>query len=255
MKKHNKNKFIAILGLGVLAMIGTYNAVMINSESSLGSSGTFKRLDEVYGVVKEGRSIAVVSNWQKLATPKTKKAEKIEDQKTAQVEASHTQTDIAAIQENLNLNLVEVANPKKWEKGVTPDQFSGNISTSNGIIDSLYASLPGDLSLDISFAEMNGNVFEYDLNGEIYSGMMYQIDQNAYMVTLTNGPLEGTRLRFTGETGQLSQEDSLAYLAENHNVEVGSFGEESAPMNTEMNSVQETAVNAPTFNFNDQQTI
>jgi len=38
-------------------------------------------------------------------------------------------------------------------------------------------------------------VFEYDINGEIYSGMMYQVDQKSYMVALTNSPLEGTRLR------------------------------------------------------------
>jgi hypothetical protein len=43
-------------------------------------------------------------------------------------------------------------------------------------------------------------VFEYDQNGETLSGLLYQVDQNTYMVTLTNGPFEGTRLRFTQET-------------------------------------------------------
>jgi hypothetical protein len=58
-------------------------------------------------------------------------------------------------------------------------------------------SLPNGEGLDVSFSEMTGNVFEYDVDGEVYSGMMYQVDQHAYMVTLTNGPLEGTRLRFS----------------------------------------------------------
>ena len=67
---------------------------------------------------------------------------------------------------------------------------------------SLNVSLPNNESVTVSFSEMNGNVFEYDIDGEVYSGMLYQVDQTAYMVTLTNGPLEGTRLRFVGEPSQ-----------------------------------------------------
>jgi hypothetical protein len=72
------------------------------------------------------------------------------------------------------------------------------------------------MKIEISFSEMTGNTFEYDLNGQIYSGLMYQVDQNSYMITLTNGPLEGTRLRFAGEStdAQSQQEQTQAYLAE-----------------------------------------
>jgi hypothetical protein len=123
----------------------------------------------------------------------------------------------AAVTEELNLNLVEVINPKKYQNGITGSQFSGSLTTSNGTIDSLSVSLPNSEGLTVSFSEMNGNVFEYDLEGEIYSGMLYQVDQSSYMVTLTNGPLEGTRLRFVGEPSQ-------EQVAANDHANVGNTG-------------------------------
>jgi hypothetical protein len=63
------------------------------------------------------------------------------------------------------------------------------------VIENLIVSLPQGEGITVSFSELAGNVFEYDINGEIYSGMMYQVDQKSYMVALTNSPLEGTRLR------------------------------------------------------------
>ena len=95
---------------------------------------------------------------------------------------------------------------------------------------------------------MTGNTFEYDLNGEIYAGMMYQVDQGSYMITMTNGPLEGTRLKFTGDVNPAQTE---AYLAEAHNVEVGAFGEEKEPSQTDVNEeVSVQAVETASFNFN-----
>ena len=71
---------------------------------------------------------------------------------------------------------------------------------------------------------MNGNVFQYDYAGEIYSGMLYQVDPKSFMVTLTNGPLEGTRLRFV-EGFTPEQTEIKETLKEEHNLEVGFFGE------------------------------
>lgn len=198
---------------------GTYNAIVINSESYLnGADMRFvKRLDEMNGVIEPGRLVATGVQWQKLAPQKQEvpvedKAPVLQAVNTvaaapAVAEVAPQEPPTAAVTEELNLNLAEVINPKKWQKGLTPDQFSGSLSTANGSIDSLSVSLPNGEGVSVSFSEMNGNVFEYDLDGEVYSGMLYQVDQNAYMVTLTNGPLEGTRLRFVGEP---SQEQILA---------------------------------------------
>ena len=247
MKKIN-NKNIAIFAFSLLAMIGTYNAVMINTESQIGDAKNYKRLTEMSGVVIPGRNPAVNTQWTKISQTNTaivKAASKIE------TSVSNEASSVATIQESLALKLVEVINTKKWEKGVKAADFSGSIATNSGIIESLNASLPEGMNIEIAFSEMTGNTFEYDLNGEVFTGMMYQVDQGSYMVTMTNGPLEGTRLRFAGESAQNQTEQIEAYLAETHNVEIGTFGEEVAAEVevTEEAAPTQTAENA-SFNFN-----
>ena len=245
--KKTKTKNIAFFAFSLMAMIGTYNAVMINSESHLSDSKHFKRLDEMFGVVTQGRTPAVTSQWAKISKPMntvvaTKSAAKVD------LSVSQEASSEAAIQESLALKLVEVMNPKKWENGLKATEFSGTIATNNGVIETLSANLPQGINIDIAFSEMTGNTFEYDLNGEIYAGMMYQVDQGSYMITMTNGPLEGTRLKFTGDVNPAQTE---AYLAEAHNVEVGAFGEEKEPSQTDVTEeVSVQAVETASFNFN-----
>ncbi|MFP5385033.1 MAG: hypothetical protein ACLGHN_03080 [Bacteriovoracia bacterium] len=229
----NKNKLIAFTLATLFVATGTYNAVVINSESQLsGAEVKFvKRLDEIYGVTVPGREVAASVTWQKLGPSKIAKRQKEEITQAVKVvnsapEASASDESIpaAAVQEDLTLSLVEVINPKKWEKGLPNTQFAGSLTANNGVIEELNVSLPNGEGVAVSFSEMTGNVFEYDMNGELYSGMMYQVDQYAYMVTLTNGPLEGTRLRFSTQSTEVIQQETQAYLADNNNVEVGSFG-------------------------------
>ena len=246
--KKNQKKSLSIITVGLLALIGTYNALMINSGSLLSDhDASFKRIDEVYGIVKTGRTIAVSTDWRKVSHTQTKQAEVT---KSSVSVASSLEANVqAAVTDTLNMKLVEVMNPKKWEKGITAADFSGNIATNNGMIESLNASLPDGLSIEISFSEMTGNTFEYDLNGEVYSGMMYQVDQSSYMITMTSGPLEGTRMRFAGEANDESA--AQAYLAENHNVEIGTFGEEmDAPQAESEVEVSTQVAEASAFNFN-----
>lgn len=246
----NQKKHLAIITLSLLAIVGTYNALMINSGSLLSAQdASFKRIDEVYGVVKTGRSIAVSTDWRKVSKVEQKQVSMAQAAWFAKDQASAEVHVEAAVTETLNMKLVEVMNPKKWEKGITAADFSGNIATNNGIIESLNASLPDGLSIEISFSEMAGNTFEYDLNGEIYSGMMYQVDQSSYMITMTSGPLEGTRMRFAGEANDADAAQN--YLAENHNVEIGTFGEEmEAPQAESETEVSTQVAEASAFNFN-----
>ena len=225
------NKVMAFTFAALFVVTGTYNAVVINSESYLNGSDVkfVKRLDEIYGVTVQGREVAASVIWQKLAPAKVKVAQKEIIQKVSKIAAApdtssaSDETPAAAVQEELSLALVEVINPKKWQAGLTNSQFNGSLLANNGVIEELSVSLPNGEGVSVSFSEMTGNVFEYDLNGELYSGMMYQVDQHAYMVTLTNGPLEGTRLRFSADSPQNEQERVQSTLAEN-NVEVGNFG-------------------------------
>lgn len=247
--KNSKNKIIAFATLGLLTVVGTYNAVVINAESHLGSEvSSVKRLDEIYGVFTPGRTVAADQTWKKLS-PEQTKLQNISE-KVVEVASSKAPTteQEAAVTEELSLSLVEVINQTKWQNGLPKDQFNGSLSTNNGVIESLAVSLPNGESVSVSFSEMSGNVFEYDLNGELYSGMMYQVDQNAYMVTLTNGPLEGTRLRFSSVDPVVEQQDNQVKLAEN-NVEIGSFGSAQPAPEMMLENDQQSAQEIQAFNF------
>lgn len=212
MKSGFKTKQLtAGLMFGFLVMTGTYNAIVINSESMInGSDIRFaKRLDEVYGVVTSKREVAASIQWQKLSVKQAAVAKtlpKIDKSMKGNIYQSTSSLSepaapqeapaVAAVQDELDLSLTQVINPKKWQQGLTNNQFSGNLSTSGGVIEALNVSLPNGEGVSISFSEMTGNVFEYDFEGELYSGMMYQESPTTYVVTLTNGPLEGTRLTF-----------------------------------------------------------
>jgi hypothetical protein len=244
--------------------VGTYNAVVINSESHLSNADVkfVKRLDEIYGVTVPGRQVAATTTWKKIEKQESMNvaAPRIASSSTSEVipTAADAISD-AVVKEELNLSLVEVINSKKWQNGLPSSQFSGGLSTNNGVIESLSVSLPNGEGVSVSFSEMTGNVFEYDLNGELYSGMMYQVDQHAYMVTLTNGPLEGTRLRFSAEASAVEQEQVAETLAQN-NIEVGSFGSDAPVNNPEEllqndQQMQEEAAQAQAFNFDNQQAI
>jgi hypothetical protein len=230
----NRKTTLSFLAVGLFVVTGTYNTIVINSESHLASSDVkfVKRLDELYGVTVPGREVAASISWQKL-TPtqisqiKVKKRFIEQAVKTADAAPSTQQEVIAAaaVQEELSLNLVEVINPKLFAQGIPQGQFNGSLSTNNGVIESLSVSLPNTESVSVSFSEMAGNVFEYDYGGELYSGMMYQVDQGSYMVTLTNGPLEGTRLRFQSDAPAVDPQQVQQALA-NNNIEPGNFGQD-----------------------------
>ncbi len=207
LPKHRIGKIFLQISFLCFVCVGTYNAVVINTQSEIsGQDMRFvKRLDEVYGVITPGRMLAASTTWKKLSPVEYKKDPIVQvvqriDSSISKVE-SETETESesgveAAIKEELNLTLTEVMNPRKWQGPLPSSDFAGNLSTRDGIIESLNISV-GEESISISFSEMKGNVFEYAMNGETYTGMIYQVDKQAYIITLTNGPLENTRLTFS----------------------------------------------------------
>lgn len=265
--RYRSKRLLAVLSFGFLMATGTYNAIVINSESNISSADMrfVKRLDEVYGVVESGRVVATSLQWQKLslkqaALLKTKNTVAKSVVPTMPKELSQpTPQEVptqAAVQEDLNLSLTEVINPKKWQQGLGADQFNGNLTTNNGVIESLSVALPNGEGLSVSFSEMTGNVFEYDFEGELYSGMMYQVDQNSYMVTLTNGPLEGTRLKFTGEISleqQIQNEESQRALAESAESEAGVGTNEALAQENSQEQMPQEQVAYADQNFEQQQ--
>lgn len=237
----SKKKTFTFLAVAALVISGTYNSVMVNSDSFMNEQDVrfVKRLDEVYGVVKVGRQFASAkTEWVKLSQKQvTEVAKNIVPSAAPSIQVAQAATTApavvetaAAVQEELDLNLVEVANPKKYQGNVPASQFSGSLVTADGRIESLSVSLPNGEGLSISSTEMVGNVFEYDLDGETLSGMIYQVDQTTYMVTLTNGSFEGTRMKFSTGATPVSFEQEPAPAQEfvaGTDVPVGQFGQDN----------------------------
>ena len=78
------------------------------------------------------------------------------------------------------------------------------------------------------------------------------------MVTLTNGPLEGTRLRFSVAQPEQEQQQNEQILAEN-SVDVGSFGGQEEVINEEIlgqdKVIQNEGFQAQGFNLESSQSL
>jgi hypothetical protein len=251
MKKRKKQKKSwRWLLLTLIVGIGTYNAVVINTHSHLTSkTAAFEaELDEL----PTGRIVAQETRWKKISQEEI--AQTASQVSLAEMEMPKVAPAAeAAIKDELNLELIEVSNPKKWKAGLSRSEFEGSLSTSDGVINSFEVSLPSGEMVSVEFVEMNGNVFHYDLDGQIYNAMIFQADQHTYMVSFSDGPLEGTRLRFSSP----ATEEQLAIqqeLSENHNVEVGNFGvaQPEAEPTREAEVVEFQSVQAQSFNMNQQ---
>lgn len=229
-----------IWGLAFLfTAAGVYNSVVIESHSTLDSShhSLVKRLD-VNGMNRPARMVASTPKWKKLAAIAPQKQVA---QITKSIEAAPEK-----VTEDLNLSLIEVINPEKFKEGLAATDFSGILTTNGSQIETLDISLPQGLGISISYSEINGNVFEYENDGQTFSGMLYQVDQNAYMVSFTAGSLAGTRLRFqaTSAVEEVMNEDVAQ-------MDIGQFGQEGYETEEIANldrQLQEQ-VNAGSFSF------
>jgi ribosomal protein L35 len=110
------------------------------------------------------------------------------------------------ITESLNLNLSELYNSSKFKRVLRADEVEGNLIASEGTIESLEVAFPDGEVIEISMSKLNGSMFNYRYDGEIYSGLFYQIQNNSYMITLSNGPFKGTRMKFEKEKDQYAHD-------------------------------------------------
>ena len=288
-----KQSAVGLLGFAFVAM-GTYNSLVVNSDSFMDSQNVrfVKRLDELNGFMTSGRQLADNGEWIKLRNARKPLASPVVQDQVAVSNAAPESAPVAeggpemtaqaAIKEELNLELSEVFNAKKYAQAPKAGEFSGTLTSNNGVIESMSVSLPNGESVSVSVAEMAGNVFEYEIDGQTLSGMMYQMDKTSYMVTLTNGPHEGTRLKFSGQAVEEDIGNNATEVAGNNSPEqveqpiqaeeapaeyaavanddgsqmpVGSFGNEAAPMEApaEQTDVAQNEVPAPEggygFNF------
>lgn len=219
IKSTTKSSLIALAGL--FFGLGIYNSVVINSTEFLNHDHPkfVKRLDEMNGEYKVGRIVANQGMWVNLGKiEKPKLLDKKEIVKINRVNegapwavAEETIKSEAAIKEDLDLKVTLVFSATKFPNALKGDQISGGLKTKDGLIESIGVSLPNGESISIDRAEMVGNVFEYESNGEELTGMIYAKENNSYIVVLTNGPFEGTRMSFEAAK---SEEEVVVEAAE-----------------------------------------
>ncbi len=228
----NKSKKVgALLGsvMGVfLFLIGTYNTVSLNSVSYMQDNEIkfVKRLDELSNKViaaKNSFNMDLINKYaardiKKVPAKKAVKYITAPSSSNAQANSEPQEkqdTFAAVITQDLELDLVEVFNSKLFKAGLTPRDFSGKLMASNGVIESLEVELPNNQTIEVGYAEMAGNVFKYELDGTSYSGMMYEVKKGEYMVTLANGPYQGTRMKFSGIVEEVYPEEADRNVANN----------------------------------------
>lgn len=201
---------ITILGAGLM-LVGSYTTMSINSEDFMNDNEIkfVKRLDELNGnVVRSVASIKPMNlnfdNAPKSALVKINQAPQrnliTRVKNFFGSEKSEAPKVKAAIMQELDLALTEVYSPKKYSVPLTKEQFEGSLRANNGIIENMDVRLPGDGGLSISNVEMNGNMFSCNIGGEKYSGMIFTTDNKSFMVSFTEGAMEGTRFKFDTTT-------------------------------------------------------
>lgn len=213
---------LAFLGVSFLA-ISSYTSLSINSDDFMNDNEIkfVKRLDELNGhTVRSVASIKPMhfefgsnSPAPKPALAKVQKFEKkgfLSGVKNFFQKENDAPKVKAAIMQELDLTLTEVYSPKKYNIPLTKEQFEGSLRANNGIIESMEVRLPNDEGMSISNIEMNGNIFTCKIGDESYSGMIFTTDNKSFMVSFTEGNMEGTRFKF----------DALTAVADDNQQEV-----------------------------------
>lgn len=233
-------KSLSIICSMMLFTLGTYNAVFMSSLDFMSDSEIkfAKRLDEMNGRIVAAQ--APYKEWAGLIQPKVevkkplkivKKVMKVSSKKKNEIKkevnvekyAETTPKAEPAINTSLDLQLVELFNVKKYQKPLSPSDFKGELFTANGVIENLNVQLPNNEAIDISYAELSGNVFSYEYDSQKYSGMMYEVGKGTFMVTLTNGPFAGTRMKFLGNNNDVVEEtysNDVAYAQDSYDQDL-----------------------------------
>lgn len=233
---------LAFLGVGFLAISG-YTSLSINSDDFMNDNEIkfVKRLDELNGHTI--RSVASIQPMHfnfggsnslapKPALAKFQKLEKkgfLSGVKNFFQKENDAPKVKAAIMQELDLTLTEVYSPKKYNIPLTKEQFEGSLRANNGIIESMEVRLPNDDGMSISNIEMNGNIFTCKIGDETYSGMIFTTDNKSFMVSFTEGNMEGTRFKFDALTPAVEENQQEVVVDQQQPQQQGGFEQAQAP--------------------------
>jgi hypothetical protein len=209
--KISKNIFgLSLLGAGFVAL-ATYSSFSINSDSFMNDNEIkfVKNRNSLTGTTI--RAVASLKPIQLFGDDHVKAASKphmfkgfvnrvglaIQERVAGKVQDPNCAP--AVISQDLDLSLSEVYSPKKFAQVLTKTQFDGSLSVNSGMIDSMDVKLPNSENISMNNVKMCGNLFSYEISGEKYSGMIFTTDNKSFMVSLTEGPFDGTRLKFDAQ--------------------------------------------------------
>jgi hypothetical protein len=249
---------MSLLSAGVLGL-ATYSNLSINSSDFMNDNEIkfVKRIDELNG--KTVRNVASLKPFslfgetKETVMPKIAKVQKTILRSFTAEAAVNLPTfgrgitkvvdpncAEAVIKQELDLTLTEVYSPKKFQTALTKAQFDGSLNANNGVIDSLEARLPGNENVSMNNVKMCGNLFTYEISGEKYSGMIFTTDNKSFMVSLTEGPFDGTRFKF--DVANATEE-----VVNNNNVDQPADAQEFAQVNENQDQVAQAPAQQPGF--------
>jgi len=220
-------------GLSLALLISTiYNSVQMGNENFINTQDTkfVKRLDELNGTFEPGHIQHDEISLAQATPVKVEKKKPTLKKTVAAAPAPQAPRDEKffqpAIKEEKDLVLVEFFNARKYNQVLKNNSVDGSLYVDNGTIQSFEVELPEGESISIVNADLKGNTFEYMEDGFMRSGLIYEAGKGVYMVTLTTGNYEGSRLKFQ-DRGLASQVEEPVQNQEFFNNERERIAEEN----------------------------
>ncbi len=208
-----KNSFLKAIigGLGFFIaasflVSGVYLSFYLKSTEFMGLetanlSSQFARIAHQFRPLKNQKfTPSVAEATRTIAKTETRKVKKASFVPPKTVDPQLPQS---IVQNDLQMDLLEFFNGKKYKKLLTKTHASGSLYAYDGMIDSLEVQLPGGEEIRISYAELTGNTFQYTTDdGGKYGGVMYETEKNMFIITLNDGPHAGSRMKFQVNDGE-----------------------------------------------------
>jgi len=193
------NLSILVLATAVLLNGFLNSSEMENKALATLDAQSIKRIDELNGDFQRGEKRFI-----EVKAPKVEKAPKAI---VAEVKKTEVKREVRrvireykltepAIRNDVDLQLVEYYNPNGAGKVLYQDQIEGQLVVRSGEITDLSFSLDENSQIRLDSDEFKGNSFAYYAEGERFEGQVYPISRTSYMLTLTNGPHSGVRMKF-----------------------------------------------------------
>jgi hypothetical protein len=189
---------IMIISSLILFGSGIYNTYVIGfNVSNEDFSNPFFSSRNVANAVQPAAPVVAQKVVQKSKTVVT---DKVVVGSSAPQVANNEPVEIESlIKEDIDLSLGEAFDPKSNNKVLGADEVDGHIAVSGGVIDELSATFPNGKEVNISYAKIKGNMFQFDVDGMTQAGVIYQVE-GTYMVTFSTGEYQGVRLKFGKST-------------------------------------------------------